>query len=76
MWKFYMRLQKCYLIGHYLPRGVFKTSHRNGIEFNNKTLRAKYVFVQYIAGSENRDDMPVENEIYSTVIQKLITEIT
>ena len=65
------------MIGHYLPRGVLEevSSHRNGIEFNNKTLRAKYVFVQYIAGSENRDDMSVENEICSTVIQKLITEI-
>ena len=63
------------MIGHYLPRGVLEEVSSR-IEFNNKTLRAKYVFVQYIAGSENRDDMSVENEIYSTVIQKLITEIT
>ena len=30
-------------------------------------MRATYVFVQHIAGSENRDDMPVEKEICRTV---------
>ena len=46
-----------------------------GIEFDNKTLRAKYMYVQHIAGCENSDDMSVAKEICSTVIQKRITEI-
>ena len=65
----------CYSIDHYLPWGVFYTSHWKGIEFDNKTLRATYMYVQHIAGRENSDDMSVAKEICSTVIQKWITEI-
>ena len=36
------------LSGRYLPRGVFWTSHRKRMEFDNR--------VQLTAGRENRDD--------------------
>ena len=40
------------------------------IEFDNKTLRAKFVYVQHIAGRARRDEMSVENWICSTEEEK------
>ena len=41
-----------------------------GIEFDNKTLRAKYMYIQHMAGRENSDDISVANDICGAVIQK------
>ena len=44
-------------------------AHRNRTEFD-QTLRAEYVYVQYIARCENVDDLSVENWICNTLVQK------
>ena len=70
-WKLQTRLKYiCYFFGSYPPRDVFQTSHQKRIEFDNKTLRAKYECVQRIAGCESGDDMSVGNQICNIVIQK------
>ena len=40
------------------------------IEFDNKTLQAKFVYVQHIAGRARRDEMSVETWICSTEVEK------
>ena len=72
------------IFGRYLRRGVFYESHRKRIEFylkkksktkqkDKKTKRKqqeKCVYVQNIAGCEDGDDIPVQNSICHTEIQK------
>ena len=68
------------IFGRYLRRGVFYESHRKRIEFyfkkkakQNKKIKEqqeKCVYVQDIAGCEDGDDIPVQNSICHTEIQK------
>ena len=73
------------IFGRYLRRGVFYESHRKRIEFylkekkpkQNKKIKKttrkqqeKCVYVQNIAGCEDGDDIPVQNSICPTEIQK------
>ena len=73
------------IFGRYLRRGVFYESHRKRIEFylkkksktkqkDKRTTRLKQqercVYVQDIAGCEDGDDIPVQNSICHTEIQK------
>ena len=47
--------QICYFIGHYLPRCFLRHITRRGLSrIDNKTQRAKYVYVQHIERCEKR----------------------
>ena len=72
------------IFGRYLRGGVFYESHRKRIEFylkkksktkqkDKRTTRKQQercVYVQDIAGCEDGDDIPVQNSICHTEIQK------